>query len=97
LELPAAMEAGALFRFPVTPDVLQKRFGADGTCKLLLAMVDSADEVGRICAREGTAVDYRKGGVATSNLAGRLLAALVAAVPSALEKLPLVRNGKWRR
>ena len=50
-------------RFPVTPAVLQERYGADATRNLLLAMFDSVDEVGRICAEEGIAADYRKGGI----------------------------------
>jgi len=50
-------------RFPVTPAVLQERYGAEATRNLLLAMFDSVEEVGRICAEEGIAADYRKGGI----------------------------------
>jgi glycine/D-amino acid oxidase-like deaminating enzyme len=50
-------------RFPVTPAVLQERFGAQAARHLLLAMFDSVDEVGRICAEEGIKADYRKGGI----------------------------------
>ena len=50
-------------RFPVTPAVLQERFGAQAARHLLLAMFDSVDEVGRICAEEGIVADFRKGGI----------------------------------
>jgi glycine/D-amino acid oxidase-like deaminating enzyme len=50
-------------RFPVTPRGLEERFGAQATRDLLLAMFDSVDEVGRICAEEGIAADYCKGGI----------------------------------
>jgi len=50
-------------RFPVTPVVLQERYGADAARNLLLAMFDAVDEVGRICVEEGIAADYRKGGI----------------------------------
>jgi glycine/D-amino acid oxidase-like deaminating enzyme len=50
-------------RFPVTPVVLQERFGAQAARHLLLAMFDAVDEVGRICAEETIAADFRKGGI----------------------------------
>jgi glycine/D-amino acid oxidase-like deaminating enzyme len=50
-------------RFPITPGVLQERFGWDATRNLLMAMFDSVDEVGRVCTKEGIATDYRKGGI----------------------------------
>jgi glycine/D-amino acid oxidase-like deaminating enzyme len=50
-------------RFPVTPAVLQERFGAQAARHLLLAMFDAVDEVGRILAEESIAADYRKGGI----------------------------------
>jgi hypothetical protein len=51
---------------------------------------DPASRLGIICGFTGQ-------GVATSNLAGRLLAALVALNPSHLEKLPLAqrRSPNW--
>ena len=50
-------------RFPVTPAVLQERFGAQAARHLLLAMFDAVDEVGRILAEESIAADFRKGGI----------------------------------
>jgi glycine/D-amino acid oxidase-like deaminating enzyme len=50
-------------RFPVTPAVLQERFGAQAARQLLLAMFDAVDEVGRILAEESIAADFRKGGI----------------------------------
>jgi glycine/D-amino acid oxidase-like deaminating enzyme len=50
-------------RFPVTPTVLHERFGAQAARHLLLAMFDSVDEVGRVCAQEDIAADFRKGGI----------------------------------
>src|SRR6201993_2592329 len=50
-------------RFPVTPAVLQERFGAQAARHLLLAMFDAVDEVGRILAEEFIDADFRKGGI----------------------------------
>jgi glycine/D-amino acid oxidase-like deaminating enzyme len=52
-------------RFPVTPSVLEERFGAKQARSLLLAMFDAVDEVGRVCDEENIAADYRKGGILT--------------------------------
>jgi len=50
-------------RFPVTPSVLEERFGTKKARNLLLAMFDAVDEVGRVCDEENIAADYRKGGI----------------------------------
>ena len=50
-------------RFPVTPAVLEERYGAEAARQLILAMFASVDEVGRVCTEEGISADYRKGGI----------------------------------
>jgi glycine/D-amino acid oxidase-like deaminating enzyme len=50
-------------RVPVTPSLLEQRYGADAARNLLLAMFDAVDEVGRICEEEGIQTGYRKGGI----------------------------------
>jgi glycine/D-amino acid oxidase-like deaminating enzyme len=50
-------------RFPVTPAVIQERYGAEVARQLILAMFASVDEVGRICTEEGITADFRKGGI----------------------------------
>jgi len=50
-------------RFPVTPGLLEERYGAEAARNLLLAMFDAVDEVGRICEEEGIQAEYRRGGI----------------------------------
>jgi glycine/D-amino acid oxidase-like deaminating enzyme len=50
-------------RFPVTPGVLEKRYGASAARELLLAMYATVDEVGRVCMKEGIEASFRKGGI----------------------------------
>lgn len=49
--------------FPLTPRVLEERYGREATRALQLAMYDTVDEVGRICCEEGIDAHYIKGGV----------------------------------
>ncbi|HEV2786728.1 MAG TPA: FAD-dependent oxidoreductase, partial [Solirubrobacteraceae bacterium] len=42
---------------------LTRRFGRDGARALQLAMFDTVDEIGRVCAAEGIDVQYEKGGM----------------------------------
>ena len=50
-------------RFPVTPAVLQERYGTEAARQLALAMFASMEEVGRICTEEAIPADFRKGGI----------------------------------
>jgi glycine/D-amino acid oxidase-like deaminating enzyme len=50
-------------RFPVTPNMLEKRYGASAARELLLAMYATVDEVGRVCGEEGIDASFRKGGI----------------------------------
>jgi glycine/D-amino acid oxidase-like deaminating enzyme len=50
-------------RFPVTPGMLEKRFGPNLARELLLAMYSAVDEVGRVCEREHLDVDLCRGGI----------------------------------
>jgi glycine/D-amino acid oxidase-like deaminating enzyme len=52
-------------KFPVTPGVLEKRFGTSAARALLLAMRDAVDEVGNVCAEEGIDASFHRGGVLT--------------------------------
>lgn len=78
-------------RFPVTPAVLQERFGAQAARHLLLAMFDSVDEVGRVCAEEGIAADFRKGGI-LSLARGAHQVPLIRASYAAYEALGLAEH-----
>jgi glycine/D-amino acid oxidase-like deaminating enzyme len=49
-------------KFPVTPTLLEKRYGRDAARSLLLAMFDSVKEVARVCEEENIDAQYRKGG-----------------------------------
>jgi glycine/D-amino acid oxidase-like deaminating enzyme len=49
-------------KFPVTPPVLEDRFGREATRALLLAMFDTVREVGRVCDEESISAQYRLGG-----------------------------------
>ena len=48
--------------FPVEPAVLTKRHGRDAARAVSLAMADSVDDVGRVCADEGIDAHYAHGG-----------------------------------
>ena len=49
-------------KFPVTPGVLEERYGADATRSLLLAMYETVGEVGRVCEEERIDAHFHKGG-----------------------------------
>jgi glycine/D-amino acid oxidase-like deaminating enzyme len=49
-------------KFPVTPAQLVQRYGPEVTRTLLMAMYDTVDEVGRVCATEQIDADFHKGG-----------------------------------
>lgn len=49
-------------KFPVTPTLLEQRYGREATRALLLAMFDSAREIGRVCEEENIDAHYRQGG-----------------------------------
>jgi len=52
-------------KFPVTPSVLQQRYGRDQARALMLAMNDTVDEVSRFCQVEGVDAHFHKGGILT--------------------------------
>ena len=49
-------------KFPVTAAMLERRYGRESARALLLAMLDSVDEVGRVCSEEQIDAHYHKGG-----------------------------------
>ena len=52
-------------KFPVTPAVLEHRYGRDAARSLMLAMNDSVDEVARVCEAERIDAQFHKGGILT--------------------------------
>jgi len=52
-------------KFPVTPGMLERRFGHDSARALMLAMNDSVDEIARVCEEEGIDSHFHKGGILT--------------------------------
>lgn len=52
-------------KFPVTPAMLERRYGIKAARELMLAMCDAVDEVGRVCVKEGIDAQFHKGGILT--------------------------------
>ncbi len=52
-------------KFPVTPSMLEHRYGRDAARALMLAMKGAVDEVARVCQEEGIDAHFHKGGVLT--------------------------------
>jgi glycine/D-amino acid oxidase-like deaminating enzyme len=49
-------------RFPVTATMLERRYGREAARSLFLAMMESVDEIGRVCEEEQIDAKYHKGG-----------------------------------
>jgi len=52
-------------KFPVTPAMLEHRYGSDAARSLMLAMGGAVDEVRRVCEEEHIDAHFHKGGVLT--------------------------------
>lgn len=52
-------------KFPVSPGMLEQRYGVDAARALMLAMCDAVDEVGHVCTQEGIDAHFHKGGILT--------------------------------
>jgi glycine/D-amino acid oxidase-like deaminating enzyme len=52
-------------KFPVTPSMLEQRYGREKARALMLAMNGAVDEVGRFCQSEGVDAHFHKGGILT--------------------------------
>jgi len=52
-------------KFPVSPGMLQQRYGREPARELMLAMCGAVDEVGRVCEKEGIDAQFHKGGILT--------------------------------
>jgi len=50
-------------RFPVNPDVMTRRYGAEQARATIAAMHDTVAEVGRVCEAEGIDADFRINGI----------------------------------
>ncbi len=52
-------------KFPVTPGMLQHRYGCEPARALMLAMEATVDEVDRVCQEENIDAHFQKGGILT--------------------------------
>ena len=52
-------------KFPVTPAMLEHRYGREAARALMLAMNSSVDEVARVCQEENIDAQFHKGGILT--------------------------------
>jgi glycine/D-amino acid oxidase-like deaminating enzyme len=52
-------------KFPVTPAMLQHRYGREAARSLMLAMNASVDEVARVCQEENIDAQFHKSGILT--------------------------------
>ena len=52
-------------KFPVTPAMLEHRYGRDAARALMLAMNATVDEVASVCQQEGIDAQFHKGGILT--------------------------------
>jgi glycine/D-amino acid oxidase-like deaminating enzyme len=52
-------------KFPVTPAMLEHRYGIEAARALMLAMCGAVDEVGRVAAEEKIDAQFHKGGILT--------------------------------
>jgi glycine/D-amino acid oxidase-like deaminating enzyme len=77
--------------FPLSAERLERRFGREATRELLLAMIDTVDEVARAVAAEGIDCDFRKGGVLRVARGPEQLAALESSY-SGYERLGLAER-----
>ena len=69
-------------KFPVTPAMLEHRYGRDAARSLMLAMNDSVDEVARVCEAERIDAQFHKGGILTLARGGHHLPMLRSAFDS---------------
>jgi glycine/D-amino acid oxidase-like deaminating enzyme len=80
--------------FALGPAALRARFGPDGARRVLCAMAESVDEVGRALVEEGIDADYRKGGVLRVALGRHQAPALEAALAAYAE---IGLGARWTR
>ncbi|WP_334164015.1 NAD(P)/FAD-dependent oxidoreductase [Phenylobacterium sp.] len=73
-------------RYPLHPHVLEARYGAETARETILAMYQTVDEVGRVCAEEGIDADFRMNGI-LSLARGEAQVAAVRAAHAAYDRL----------
>jgi glycine/D-amino acid oxidase-like deaminating enzyme len=66
-------------KFPVTPGMLEHRYGRERARDLMLAMNATVEEVGRVCAEENINAHFHKGGILTLARGDHQLPALQSA------------------
>ena len=52
-------------KFPVTPAMLERRYGVESARALMLAMCEAVDEISRVCSAERIDAQFHKGGILT--------------------------------
>lgn len=52
-------------KFPVTPGMLERRYGRERARALMLAMNDAVDDIAHVCQREEIDAHFHKGGILT--------------------------------
>jgi glycine/D-amino acid oxidase-like deaminating enzyme len=80
--------------FPVTAATLAERYGREAARDTFLALYDTVDEVGRVCAAEGIDAQFTKGGSLLLARGPHQLPALQAA-HTAYSKLGLADHYHW--
>jgi len=60
-------------KFPVTPSMLERRYGRERARALMLAMNATVDEVSRVCQEESIDAHFHKGGILTLARGGHQL------------------------
>ena len=73
-------------RYPLHPYALEARYGANIARETILAMYDTVDEVGRVCAEEGIDAEFRMNGI-LSLARGEAQMAAVRSAHAAYERL----------
>lgn len=80
-------------KFPVTPAMLEHRYGVNAARSLMLAMKGAVEEVARVCEEEHIDAHFRKGGVLTLARTGSH-SPMLRSTFAAYERLGL---GSWVR
>ncbi len=81
-------------KFPVTPRMLEQRYGRERARALMLAMIDAVDDVARVCQQENIDADFHKGGILTLARGEHHVPMLRAALDG-YTRLGLEEHYKW--
>lgn len=81
-------------KFPVTPRMLEHRYGRDRARALMLAMCDAVDDVSRVCQQEDIDAQFHKGGILTLARGEHHVPTLRAAL-NGYSRLGLEQHYQW--